>query len=317
MTLLFDPRCNMALVKELRAHRAASEKKQKQLISRVRVKHPKRNGLARGATRPQVSECLTHFAPTQRRPPVRMCCCTRKAKARVANFQIIKMTARIELRFCSLGRYFRNPSFTPDQVEDSLERAERAGSPRLSTLRPGGRSQRTRSKSSSRSLSVILSKLRTPKSFFYVCAGLFLIVTSYTIGARTADADLDPSLPRVVIGLASDGRVLTRSGGNWALTLTGWVDMPEVLPVPLADIKLFQSVGTFGGTIWLITNDDVGWVFESAAWTNPRTGKFYLSSSLALRVVDTFRTFVWSPTPQAVGRGHAPRGSQAVENVIT
>lgn len=110
----------------------------------------------------------------------------------------------------------------------------------------------------------------TAKSFFYVSAGIFLLIAAFMMGTRFARAE--PIDPTTGIVLAMDGAAVLRSDGTlWDLQpanygnnstpLPRWVredgaNAPNVLPVPLSDIA-------FWSPIRIVTKDGVGWAWSS------------------------------------------------------
>jgi len=112
------------------------------------------------------------------------------------------------------------------------------------------------------------------RSFFYVCAGLFLLVAAYTMGARQASADFQLSLPPVIAFSQPDSRVLGRDGSLWGLG-TGpdgyahWV--PETAPMLLPAIPPSVSPDDvlFWTPRWTITKDGHGWAMGGPrGWTD-------------------------------------------------
>jgi hypothetical protein len=87
----------------------------------------------------------------------------------------------------------------------------------------------------------------TAKSFCYACAGIFLLVCAWTMGARHARADFDPTLQGHVIGMArwfGNSNCLRSDGTLWRLGSSGWTQADQnaylPLPVPVSDILFWE-----------------------------------------------------------------------------
>jgi hypothetical protein len=111
------------------------------------------------------------------------------------------------------------------------------------------------------------------KRFFYVCAGLFLLVAAYTMGARNATADF-PGSGGHVVGLAADyigsssGYLLRSDGTIWFFSRTDGggvrqVDECAALPpsIPTTEIALWSgnSLVTKSGVVWTSGYCPDGW----------------------------------------------------------
>ena len=113
------------------------------------------------------------------------------------------------------------------------------------------------------------------KSFFYACAGIFLLVAAYTLGARQARADLDHGSGSHVIGFeAADGTgglfvALRSDGTQWqrdGITGGEWRQTPVGLPpVPIEDV-IFWNGRSYGGPSCM-TKDGYAWQWStSTGW---------------------------------------------------
>jgi hypothetical protein len=88
-----------------------------------------------------------------------------------------------------------------------------------------------------------------------LCLALTALI-GFHLGSRAASADFDNS--GVVVGIAND-YFLMNDGSIWALDAAGaWRPHPPV-PVPVADIKLWDKDH-------IVTKDDVIWFVLNAEW---------------------------------------------------
>jgi hypothetical protein len=106
------------------------------------------------------------------------------------------------------------------------------------------------------------------KSFFYTCAGIFLLVAAYTMGARHALADWDTSVTGDIVGGAFEaGFIYDRTGAAWTVYSNppGWVRANDVpsrdLPFPVSDLKFLEGGGGQAAMI-AITKSDVAWGWD-------------------------------------------------------
>ena len=95
------------------------------------------------------------------------------------------------------------------------------------------------------------------RSFFYASAGIFLLVAAYTLGARTAKADLDRTAGMIVGFSDFQGiNVLRSDGTQWLVTIGSspeWRQQPlPPIPVPLEDVL-------FWGPEKFVTRDGHAW----------------------------------------------------------
>ena len=112
------------------------------------------------------------------------------------------------------------------------------------------------------------------KQFFFVCAGVFLLVSAYTMGARHARADFNPSEPTIIgyssaTALRSDGEIwrIEESQGRFAWVRADCgVEPPFQLippvPMPTSEIAYFEwpRVILHNGEVWTFHCPD--WVRE-------------------------------------------------------
>lgn len=100
--------------------------------------------------------------------------------------------------------------------------------------------------------------MMTAKSFCYACAGIFLLVCAWTMGAHYARADFNPSNGYVIaysnrMALTSDGQTWVLYGQDVPFWQQGNIPTP---PVPVADILFWDRTS-------LITKDNVGWAWAA------------------------------------------------------
>ena len=72
------------------------------------------------------------------------------------------------------------------------------------------------------------------RSFFYVCAGLFLLALSYHLGARSAAAQA-PGNPVVALGIGVSGFQIvaaTSNGDCYGYDGSAWIPLPNVFGTP-------------------------------------------------------------------------------------
>lgn len=108
------------------------------------------------------------------------------------------------------------------------------------------------------------------KRFFYVAAGIFLLVAAYQLGAERARADWDPSGSGYVLGAGGPQLVWSSLGEmyQWSIPESGdvvWTRGTGMdLPVPAADIKLLSCDSNSYATVaTLVTREGVIWVFRN------------------------------------------------------
>ena len=90
------------------------------------------------------------------------------------------------------------------------------------------------------------------KRFFYVSMGILALMVAYNLGARSAEADWDSTLPGEIIG-AAGLTVYTCNGEAWDVD-QGWVRKPDMdLPVPSSEVKILTSSGS---VVYLITQSE-------------------------------------------------------------
>jgi hypothetical protein len=107
------------------------------------------------------------------------------------------------------------------------------------------------------------------RRFFYVAAGLFLLVAAYQLGVSRAVADWSGA--GWAIGTA-DGRLVWNALGEAYSDDygVGWNrEAAADLPVPSVDVKIVE--GGYYGWFYLVTHDDVVWKW-TGVWTREDPG---------------------------------------------
>ena len=99
------------------------------------------------------------------------------------------------------------------------------------------------------------------KSFCYTSAGIFLLVAAYTLGARHARADFEPTSGSHVIGASF-------SGGFYALRSDGtiWLDGAQQVYIPPMPDSVLSNVIFYEG-LNVVTRDGYRWVGGEQGWT--------------------------------------------------
>lgn len=116
------------------------------------------------------------------------------------------------------------------------------------------------------------------KKFAYLSFGVLCLVVAYQLGAARVRADWrGEDVPGLIVAGGGGGSLwLNRTGEVWDLGggcggIPGWClrkDLSAGFPVPLSEIKFFESPG--GDVFVLITNNDDGWTwYPSGGWQGP------------------------------------------------
>ena len=109
------------------------------------------------------------------------------------------------------------------------------------------------------------------RQFFYICAGILLLVAAYSIGSYDARADFDET-QGPIIGLSAANYVIRSDGTFWGAAPTSppeqqWypVNGPEGqvrLRVPVSQVAFIDAYQliTKDGHAWYHTGEGTGWV---------------------------------------------------------
>lgn len=99
------------------------------------------------------------------------------------------------------------------------------------------------------------------KRFFYVAAGVFLLVAAYQLGAQRAMADWGGT--GLVAGIGH-GVVWNALGDAYTPDLYVWNRQPPLdLPVPASDVRLIDGDG---GSLLLVTTSDAVFWYTNSQW---------------------------------------------------
>jgi hypothetical protein len=104
------------------------------------------------------------------------------------------------------------------------------------------------------------------KSFFYVCAGLFLLALGYHLGARNATAQSPGGI--TVGGIADNGNTGVVIGRElWVMADTRYAPSP-VTPYPIPGSSPVIACGANGGNGRVVlANGEEWWAYTGGPWT--------------------------------------------------